>query len=72
MAVGLVPPTSARVGTVPWLRVSSKPAFNAAISASPAVNLALAWCLVYMGRPMVAKMPMIATTINNSIKVKPF
>ena len=72
LAVGLVPPINARVGTVPWLRVSSKPAYSAETSANPAVNLALAWYLVYMGKPIVAKMPMIATTINNSIKVKPF
>lgn len=51
--------------------MSSNGTFNADTSASPAVALARAWYLEYCGNAKVARMPMIATTISSSIKVKP-
>ncbi|MCY1249565.1 hypothetical protein D9M72_631100 [compost metagenome] len=57
---------------VPWFIRSSKGTLSAVISARPAVTLVRAWCLVYIGKAMVARMPMMATTIISSISVKPF
>lgn len=70
--VGDAPPIELKARVVPWLMASSNPSLSAVISAKPAVTLAFAWYLKYAGIANVAKIPMIATTINNSIKEKPF
>ena len=64
--------TLAIVGVSPWLITSSNGTFIAVSSAIAAVTLARAWYLEYIGRPRVARIPMIATTTSNSIRVKPF
>ncbi len=66
------PPANASVGSTPPLSASSTPGFNADVSAIAADTLALAWYRLYCGIAIAAKIPIIATTIINSIRVKPF
>ncbi|MCY1435477.1 hypothetical protein D9M71_515740 [compost metagenome] len=59
------------VTSLPSFMRRSNGVFRAEISTRAAVALVRTWWLVYMGKAMVARMPMIATTIISSIKVMP-